>query len=154
MGKTRAAILAAGAAVAIAAPVIAHFEGLRLFAYRDPVNIPTICYGYIKGVQMGDQKTKAECDKLLRDEALSFAYLVDIAVTVPMKPHEHAAFTSFSYNVGIGAFQRSTLLRRVNAGELPAACDELLRWTYAGGKQLDGLKRRREAERKLCRGDV
>jgi lysozyme len=153
MGRTRAALLAASTAVAIAAPAVAYMEGLRLFAYKDPVGIPTICYGHIKGVQMGDTATKAECDKLMKDDLLTFALAVDDMVIVPLKPHEHAALTSFSYNVGLGALKSSTLLRRVNAGELPAACDELSRWVYAKGLKFNGLIKRREAERKMCRGE-
>ena len=68
----------------------------------------------------------------------------------PMSDGQKAAFLSFSFNVGNGAFCSSTLVRKANAGDMPGACAELSRWTYAGGKQLLSLIKRRAAERKLC----
>ena len=68
----------------------------------------------------------------------------------PMNDGQKAAFLSFAFNVGNGAFCSSTLVRKANAGDMPGACAELSRWTYAGGKQLQGLVNRRAAERKLC----
>ncbi|WP_256937108.1 glycoside hydrolase family protein, partial [Enterobacter chuandaensis] len=61
-----------------------------------------------------------------------------------------AALYSFTYNVGAGAFSRSTLLKKLNTGDVPGACIELQRWTYAGGKQWKGLITRREIEREVC----
>ena len=75
-------------------------------------------------------------------------------VDVPLSTGQLAAFTSFTYNVGVSNFESSTLRRRLNAGDFQGACDELLRWRYAtkaGVKvELPGLVRRREAERELC----
>ena len=75
----------------------------------------------------------------------------------PLYPKSHllaasgvAAFLSFAFNVGNGAFCGSTLTRKANAGDMPGACAELSRWTYAGGKQMPGLVIRRAAERQLC----
>ena len=68
----------------------------------------------------------------------------------PMNDGQKAAFLSFAFNVGNGAFCSSTLVRKANAGDMPGACAELSRWAYAGGKQLQGLVNRRAAERKLC----
>jgi lysozyme len=140
----------ATAAVLIAGPFTAQHEGLRLAAYLDPVGVPTICYGDTEGVHLGQKKTKEECDTLFEARLGFFAYGVDALVGPEMKPETHAALTSFAYNVGLGAFTGSTLLKKLNAGDLPGACNELPRWTYAKGKQLPGLVKRREAERKLC----
>lgn len=137
-------------ASAIAMPFTAHHEGLRLKAYLDPVGIPTICYGETKGVELGQNKTKEECDALFEARLGYFAYRVDLLVEPKMHPRTHAALTSFAYNVGVGAFSRSTLLKKLNAGDFVGACSELTRWVYAGGKKFNGLVKRREAEKELC----
>ncbi len=67
-----------------------------------------------------------------------------------LKPETRAALGSFTYNVGVGAFNSSTLLRKAKSGDLIGACNELTRWVYAGGRKLKGLVIRREAERELC----
>nr|DAQ81604.1 MAG TPA: endolysin R21 like protein [Caudoviricetes sp.] len=139
-----------GAVGLIAVPFVSDFEGLRTAAYLDPVGIPTICYGSTHGVRIGDQKTKAECDRLLETELLQYLVAVDTYVNVPMPDTRRAALTSFAYNVGIENFRRSTLVRLMNAGQTRAACDQLTRWVFAKGQFLRGLLRRREAERALC----
>lgn len=149
--KGRIAQAAAGGAMAIAAAVVIWFEGIETKPYLDPVSIPTVCVGHTTAVDMGRTYTEAECEELLRmDLATAFA-AVDRLVRVPIGDETRAALASFVFNVGSGAFQRSTLLQRLNAGHGAAACDELLRWTYAGGRQLPGLVKRRAAERELCR---
>ncbi|WP_435793068.1 glycoside hydrolase family protein [Escherichia coli] len=60
------------------------------------------------------------------------------------------ALYSFVYNVGAGNFRTSTLLRKINQGDIKGACDQLRRWAYAGGKQWKGLMARREIEREVC----
>ena len=134
----------------IATPFIADFEGVRTTAYYDPVGIPTVCYGHTRGVEMGDTYSPAECDRMLNDEIKIYLDAVNKYVTVPMTDHRRAALTSFAYNVGVGNFKRSTLLRKLNAGDTIGACNELTRWVFARGKYLKGLMRRREAERALC----
>ena len=76
--------------------------------------------------------------------------MVDRSARVPMPDTRRAALASFVYNVGPGAYQRSTLLRRLNGGDTVGGCNELLRWNRAGGQVLPGLTARREAERELC----
>lgn len=149
--RGRIAQAAAGGAMAIAAAVVIWFEGVEPKPYLDPVSIPTVCVGHTTTVDMDRTYTAAECEELLRmDLATAFA-AVDRLVRVPIGEETRAALASFVFNVGVGAFQRSTLLQRLNAGHGAAACDELLRWTYAGGRQLPGLVKRRAAERELCR---
>ena len=133
-----------------AAPVTSYYEGLKLKAYLDPVGIPTICFGETEGVRMGDVKTKPECDTMLKYRLGYFAWQVDAAVGVPMNVKTHAALASWTYNVGVGAMKKSTLIKKLNAGDYVAACDELLRWNKAGGRVFTGLTKRRAAERKLC----
>lgn len=141
---------AAGGALALAAALVAPFEGRSLVAYLDPVGIPTICEGITAGVRMGDMATPAECDALLEHELQRAVDAVDRQVLVPLPDTRRAALASFVYNVGEGQLARSTLLRKLNAGDVRGACAELSRWVYAGGKKLGGLVRRRAAERELC----
>lgn len=128
---------------------VATEEGLRTVAYKDPVGIPTICFGETKNVKLGDTATTEECKAMLGDRVLEFGRGVDSCVNAPMTPNRKAGLTSFSYNVGTDAFCKSTLVKKINAGD-PAACDELLRWTTAKGIKLPGLVKRREQERALC----
>ncbi len=146
----RRTVIGLTGALALAMPVVAFYEGNRLSAYRDPVGIPTICYGSTSGVRMGQTKTQAECDALLAAELGEAIAAVDRLSRQPQPDTRRAALGSFVYNVGPGAFERSTLLRKLNAGDVAGACAELSRWVYAGGTRLTGLVRRRAAERELC----
>lgn len=146
----KSALVGGTSAVLIASSFVASFEGLRLSTYQDPVGIPTVCYGYTRGVQENDSYTKEECDKLLNEEIVKYLNAVDYYITVPMPDTRRAALTSFAYNVGINNFKHSTLRRLMNEGKTRKACDELRRWVFAKGIKLRGLVRRREAERKLC----
>lgn len=136
--------------MAILLPFTAHHEGLRLKAYLDVAGIPTICYGETSGVRLGQVASKSECDTMLAMRLTYFALQVDSLVAVEMGDKMHAALASFAYNVGVSAFSRSTLLRKLNAGDYVGACNELPRWKYAGGKVWAGLIKRREQERALC----
>lgn len=135
--------------VAVCVACVSGAEGLRQVAYRDPVGIPTICFGETRNVNLGDSATVEQCKEMLGSRIEEFGRGVDRCVTVPMSPSRKAAFVSFSYNVGIKAFCTSTLVRKVNAGD-PMACDELLRWNRANGIPLPGLTVRRQEERHLC----
>jgi lysozyme len=129
--------------------LIQRHEGLRLKAYRCPADVPTIGYGSTLGVQMGDEITKAQAIELLMADIERFEDAVRRHVNVPLTQHQFDALVSFAFNVGVGAFQRSTLLRKLNAGDYRGAADELPRWSKGGGKVLAGLVRRREDERAL-----
>lgn len=132
--------------------LIKTFEGLKLTAYLCPANVWTIGYGTTRGVQKGMTITAAEAERLLRADLAVFEAGVSKAVKVPLEQHEFDALVSFAYNVGLGAFQKSTLLRLLNAGDKAGAAKQFDRWNKAGGKVLAGLTRRREAERKLFEG--
>lgn len=140
----------AGGVIAAAISLVATFEGRSLVAYLDPVSIPTICEGYTHGVKMGDVATPEQCDALTKQEVLKALAVVDKSVAKPLPDGSRVALASFVYNVGPGAYQGSTLLRMLRAGDLRGACNQLSRWVYAGGKKLRGLERRREAERQIC----
>ena len=140
--------------LAIAVPLVGYFEGRNLLAYLDPVGIPTICDGITQGVELGQTATDAECDTLLAAELGAAITSVDLLTKRPQPETRRAALGSFVYNVGTGAFARSTLLRKLNAGDAAGACAELSRWVYAQGRKLAGLVKRRAAERQLCEVDL
>jgi lysozyme len=135
---------------AIALTAVAGFEGLRQTAYLDPVGIPTICFGETKGVKMGDKATLEQCKGMLMDSLYEAHESVSKCVKVPMTDSREAALVSFTYNIGGGAFCKSTLVRKLNSGDVIGACNELPRWNKASGIVLPGLTKRREEERKLC----
>lgn len=148
--RNRIAAGALSGVIGMAGALVVWFEGRSLVAYLDPVGIPTICEGVTQGVRLGDVATPAECDALLEKELTIALSAVERQVRVPLPDARRAALASFVYNVGEGQFSRSTLLRKLNAGDAAGACAELSRWVYAGGKQLAGLVKRRAAERELC----
>lgn len=135
---------------AIALTIVAGFEGIRQYAYLDPVGIPTICFGETKGVKIGDKATIDQCKAMLMASLSEAHDSVNRCVKVPMTPSREAALTSFTYNVGGNAFCKSTLVRKLNDGDTEGACNELLRWDKAKGITLRGLANRRAEERKLC----
>ncbi|MAA99981.1 MAG: hypothetical protein CMN87_14590 [Stappia sp.] len=151
--RTRLKIAGALSAFGIAAAgLIGGFEGLRTTAYLDPVGIPTVCYGETRGVKLGDRHTAEECQAMLGDALIEFEQdmraCLDRPDEIPDGPY--TAFLSLSYNIGAGAFCRSTLVRLANAGDLRGACNQLPRWNRAGGRVLKGLVNRRAKEREIC----
>ncbi|EHN64295.1 lysozyme [Comamonas testosteroni] len=143
------AIVGAGAA-ALAVPLVQHYEGTVFSTYRDPVGIVTACTGHTgPELKMGQTYTREQCEEMLYKDLAKHANALS-CVRTPLTDGQRAAFLSFAFNVGDDAFCRSTLVRKANAGDINGACAELSRWTYASGKQLPGLVRRRAAERQLC----
>lgn len=137
----------------LAMPLISYYEGYVPRGYADPVGIPTACYGHTgPEVRIGQKYTKAQCDALLTDDIRIAQAQVKRCIRVSLKPYEEAALVSFTFNVGGKALCGSTLARRVNAGELPAACSELSKWVYSRGIKFPGLVKRRIAERAMCEG--
>lgn len=140
----------AAASIAASAAFVAPWEGLRTRAYQDIVGVWTVCYGETKGVEPGDRYSKAECEAMLSRELRQYAVDLGKCLKADLPEGAAVAFLSWSYNVGTGAACRSTLVRRANAGDLFGACDELLRWNRAGGRVVQGLVNRREAEHRIC----
>lgn len=129
--------------------LIKRFEGLRLEAYRDVVGIPTIGYGHTKGVKMGDVCTEEQADKWLEEDAEEASRAIKRCVKVPLNENQYSALLSFTYNVGAGALERSTLLTLLNEKHYESAGDQLMNWVYAGGRKIQGLINRRKAEQEL-----
>jgi lysozyme len=132
--------------------LVAGFEGLRTYAYRDPVGILTICFGETRGVRPGDTATAAECKAKLGGRLLEFETGIRRCMRNPdaIPDGAYIASISFAYNVGVGAFCNSTMRRKLDAGDIRGACDELPKWVKARGITLPGLVNRRKAEREIC----
>ena len=133
---------------------IKEFEGLRLDAYLDVAGILTIGYGHTGAdVKSGMKISQAEADALLHKDMRWAIDAVTKSVTVPIDEYQQAALISLTFNIGASAFKSSTLLRKLNAGDIEGAANEFGRWNKAtvGGKKtvIKGLTRRRESERKL-----
>lgn len=143
---------APSAALAIALVLVRREEGCRLAPYRDPVGIATIGWGQTvwqgRPVTMGTPPiTQAEADADLADDVARRLGAVRAALRAAPTDGQLGAMTSFAYNVGVGAFLGSTLLRRLNAGDVRGAADEFRHWTLSRGRVLPGLVARRERER-------
>ena len=140
--------------------LVEGFEGLRLKAYKDAVGVWTIGYGTTAAAGLGIEPkagmfiTEAEAESLLAEGLERFAASIRPKITAPINDNEFGAFLSLSYNIGPGAFAKSSALRKFNAGDKAGAADAILLWNKAGGKVLAGLKRRREAERELFMSPV
>lgn len=145
-------VIALALATALAVPA----EGLRQYAYKDPVGIPTICFGSTKGVRMGDFRTVPECKALLTEEMMDVISAVDRCQ--PGLPTEVlAAFSDASYNLGTTIAcdtSKSTAARLLKSGDYAGGCHQLMRWDKArvAGVMvaLPGLTKRRAMERDLC----
>ncbi|UJP67095.1 lysozyme [Mongoliitalea daihaiensis] len=132
-----------------------HFENCRLTAYLCPARVWTIGWGntrYEDGtpVRQGDTITQQRADQLFSNILRTFEQGVARLVRAQLNSNQFSALVSFAYNVGLGGFQRSQLLKRVNANPSdPAIRQKFLNWTKAGGIRSNGLIRRRNAEADL-----
>lgn len=147
-GTVAAAILAASA-------FIRPWEGTVPKAYFDVVGVLTICTGHTgSDVYEGQVVTQARCDYLLRSDLGKTYTQLAGCVHREVTMNQAVALLSISFNVGSSRICRSTLVRQINEGQ-PAAiwCKQILRWDRAGGRQIKGLTRRREAEYRVCIGE-
>lgn len=134
--------------------IIKPWEGKVNVGYADVVGIPTDCYGNTHGARIGVYRTDAECELMLNNEVKAVVQGLGRCVTREVQPNEAAALISVAYNAGTGAICKSSMVRRLNAGE-PASgwCQELLRWNKAKGRVVLGLSNRRRAEYSVCIGN-
>lgn len=129
--------------------LIKAHEGLRLRAYQDVVGVWTVGYGHTGTAKPGMTITSEQADTLLRYDVEQFENAVNNLVHVPLNQNQFDALVSFTFNLGRGALERSTLLRKLNAGDYQGAAKEYGKWVNAGGKPWPGLIRRRREEREL-----
>ena len=128
---------------------IKQFEGCRLKAYQDSVGVWTLGVGHTGGVKEGDEIDDAEADRLLREDLVWVEKCIANSVREPLTQNQYDALCSWIFNLGCGAFKKSTLLAHINEGEDALAAKEILKWNRAGGNVISGLTRRREAESEL-----
>ena len=128
---------------------IKEFEGLRLKAYLCPGGVWTIGYGHTAGVKPGMVISEAQAEEYLKADLIAFERYLN-GLGLALNQNQFDALISLRYNIGIGNFQKSTLLRKaqINAND-NSIMDEFLRWVYSKGRVLPGLQRRRLREMKL-----
>lgn len=132
--------------------LIKQFEGYSSKAYPDPATggAPwTIGYGTIKGVKPGMIITAEQAEKMLRDDVAKFESGVSSLITTPTTQGQFDAMVSLAYNIGLGNFGKSTLLKKHNARCYTCAADQFRVWNRANGKVMNGLTKRRAAERQV-----
>lgn len=148
----RAAKATAGVLTA-AATMTAAYEGLYTHAYHDVVGVVTICYGETNAdlpVHMGDTKTPQECRYLLANSLKKYDAELTACLTHNPPDGMHVVFISFTYNVGTGAFCKSSVARKFNEGDLEGSCNALRLYNRAGGRVIKGLDNRRKGEQESC----
>ena len=135
--------------------IMKRFEGWSSEPYLDPIGIPTIGYGSIWDLQ-GDRVTmnhrditKEEGTLLMRRELSHIYRAIDKLITYPINENQFSALVSFTYNLGSGRLQSSTLRQKLNRGDVEGAAGEFPKWRRAGGKIFRGLVLRRAEERDL-----
>jgi lysozyme len=138
--------------------LVRAFEGFHHLPYLCPALVWTIGYGATRGPD-GSRVTpetapicEDQSETLLARDLSAAADAVDRLVTAQINERQRAALASFAYNLGTGALRCSTLMRRVNERDWNDVPAQFMRWTFAGGRQLSGLMRRRRAEAELWLG--
>ena len=135
--------------------LVKRYEGFRSKPYKCPANVWTIGYGstfYINGEKVSQHDSEISetfASELLENVLNDFATKVDKVIKVSLNQNQFDALVSFTYNIGIGAFTKSTLLKKLNNVDFQGASNEFVRWNKANGKVLNGLTKRRIDEQKL-----
>jgi len=132
--------------------LIKKFEGLELEAYKCAAGVWTIGYGHTKDVQPGDVWSESHADHMLEVELEEFEGYINDNVTAPLSQNQFDALVSWVYNLGPANLKASTMLKVLNSGDYEGVPAQIKRWNKAGGKVLEGLIRRREAEALLFIG--
>ena len=126
--------------------LIKKFEGCETTAYQDSVGVWTIGFGHTKGVEEGQTCSIEDAESMLADEMDEYEGYINNMVKVDLQQHEFDSLVAWVYNLGPTNLGESTMLKVLNGGQFDLVPDEMNRWTRAGGKILEGLVRRRQAE--------
>ena len=130
--------------------LIKNFEGCRLKAYKCPAGIWTIGYGHTgRDVKEGLIITQAQAEHYLKNDVIIHSANVSRLVKVPINQNQFDALVSFEYNVGYGNFAASTMLKLINQNKFNDAAQQFDRWVFANKIKLQGLVKRRSAEKNL-----
>ena len=132
--------------------LIKKFEGCKLESYRCSADVSTIGFGHTKGVSDGDSCTQDEADQMLTEDLEEFEGYVDKLVTLDLEQNQFDALVAWTFNLGPTNLKSSTMLQVLNEGKKSEVPFQMKRWNKAGGKVLQGLVRRREAEALLWEG--
>jgi len=132
--------------------LIKKFEGCELEAYQCSANVWTIGYGHTRGVEDGDSCSQEDAERMLVEDLEEFEGYVNDIVECPLEQNQFDALVAWTYNLGPTNLRESTLLIRLNEEDYNDVPTQIRRWNKAGGKVLDGLVRRREAEALLFLG--
>jgi lysozyme len=143
----------AGAALVSGA---ASLEGTKTTPYKDIGGIPTVCTGHTgTDVKMGVKWTPAQCTEVLKQDLVKHGKGILECVNVPLTENQYNAFTLFAFNVGVGAFcKSSSVLKPLNEGKYSDACNGMYKWVYVNGKYVQGLYNRRKVEVAMCKGEL
>ena len=146
--RTHVAALALSASALVG---IALHEGFRSRAYDDGVGVQTVGFGSTAGVKAGDTITVERALIRLADDVSTHEQGIRACIgDTPLAQREWDVALSLAFNIGVGAFCKSTAARLINAGDMPGACAQISRWDKAGGMRLPGLVKRRAEERRIC----
>ncbi len=131
--------------------LIKHHEGFSAKVYICPAGYPTIGYGHLilSHEDFSNGITKSQAEDLLKHDVQIAERAVLRLITVPLTDGKFNALVSFTFNLGGGALQRSTLRRVVNRGDHEGVSKQFMRWVWANGRKLNGLIKRRADEAKL-----
>lgn len=129
--------------------LIKKYEGLRLKAYKCPAGIWTCGWGHIKNVTEGMVISQQQAEEFLKDDLKYFEVKVMELVKISLSQNQFDALVSFCYNLGEGRLKKSTLLKKLNSGDIAGAAEQFMVWNKANGKVLSGLTTRRNEERSL-----
>lgn len=145
-----------GAVSTVLATSVIQLEGIKYVPYDDVVGVITVCNGHTgRDVVRGKVYTPEQCKAFLASDLKVVREGINKCVNVPLTTYQYDAYTLFAYNVGVPAFCSSkTVALPLNKGDYRESCDGLLKWTYAGGKYVQGLYNRRVYERKMCLGEL
>jgi lysozyme len=152
-GRLRKRMVAGTAAAALGVAFVGGKEGVKLVTYRDIVGVPTVCFGETRGISMGMTFTREQCAAMLLKGLSEFEDNVLRCVpSMANAPDERlVAHVSLAYNIGAGAYCKSSVARRYNAGDIAGSCDAFDMWDKAKGRRINGLAVRRDDEQVLCR---
>ncbi|HGJ5877303.1 MAG TPA: lysozyme [Arsenophonus sp.] len=145
----------------LATTMTTHFEGLKFKPYFDGGGMLSVCYGHTSNdIERNRTYTQEDCDKWLDDDSNAVKRYVDPLIKVDVKTLTQAAPYSFAYNVGVGNFAKSTLLKKLNAEDPQGAFEAIKQWVYVKDEKRHikvkskGLMNRREIESVICYGDL
>ena len=133
--------------------LIKKFEGCEIEAYQCSAKVWTIGYGHTRGVSEGATCTIEEAEKILVSDLKEFEKYVNDLVDIPISQNQFDALVAWTFNLGPTNLKSSTLLSKLNENDVNDVPFQIRRWNRAGGKILDGLVRRREAEALLWLGE-